>query len=74
MNKDDPDYVGSIFSYHKKNQNQSQKLERFRRIECRRKHSKSTDKTRKDEHENTGKNADVIVEMENIENTENENG
>ena len=74
MKKDDPDYVPSIFSYRKKNQNQSQKLERFRRIEYCRRHPKSTGKTRKDEHENTGKNADITFEVENIEPTENEKG
>ena len=74
MNKDDPDYVPSIFSYRKKNQNQSKKLERFKRIEYRRKHPKSAGKTCKDEHENTGKNAGIIFEVENIEPTKNEKG
>ena len=46
----------------------------FRRIEYRRKHPKSTGITRKDEHENTGKNADIIFQVENIEATENEKG
>ena len=74
MNKDDPDYVPSVFSYRKKNQNQSQKLEKFRRIEYRRRHPKSIGKTRKEEHENTGTNADITFEVENIEPTENEKG
>ena len=74
MNKDDPDYVPSIFSYHKKNHNQSQKLDKFWRIEYSRRHHKSTGKTRKDEHENIGKNADITFEVENIEPTENEKG
>ena len=39
-----------------------------------RKHLKSTGKMCKDEHEDTGKNADVTFEVENIEPTQNEKG
>ena len=59
----EPDYVPRIFSYRKKNLNQSQKLERFRRMENHRRHPKSTGKTGKDEHENTGRNADITFEV-----------
>ena len=58
------------FSYRKKNHNQNQKLERFRKIENRRMYSESTGKMCKDEHENTSKNADITFEVENIEPTQ----
>ena len=74
MNKYDLDYVPSIFLYRKKNQNQSQKLEKFRRIEYHRRHPKSTGKMRKDKHKNTGKNADITFEVENFKPTENGKG
>ena len=63
MNRVEPDYVPRIFSYRKKNLNQSQKLERFRRMENHRRHPKSIGKTGKDEHENTGRNADITFEV-----------
>ena len=69
MNRDDPDFVPSILSYRKKNQNQSQMLKRFRRIENRRRHPESTRKTHKDKHENISKNTDITFEVKNIEPT-----
>ena len=71
---DNPDYVLSIFCHRKKNQNQCQKLGRFRRIENPRRSPKSAGKTPKDEHENTGKSADITFKVESIEPTQNEKG
>ena len=53
-------YTPNIFLYCKKNHNQNQKLERFRRTENSTRHPKSTVKMRKDEHKDAEKKSQVM--------------